>query len=120
MCAPELHFYQPTYEQGSSAYLALNRYPSDGQTFMGIVQADPLWDNKAQCSKLLQCMRDAVTLYSGDKRLSNTSHPHMGYQFFFDHHKAYRETASVYVPHKPGRGSEEVSLVCCIIFYHYY
>jgi len=120
MCSPELRMFAPTYEKGSSAYLALNRYPDDGQTFMGIVQADPLWDHKVQRNKLIQCMRDAVTLYSGDKRRSNTSHPHMGYQFFFGHHKAYRENASIYVTRKPGSGGEDVSLLFSLNSYVYY
>ena len=109
MCAPELNFFQPNYEMGSCAYLALDRKPNNGQSFLGIVQADPLWDVISQRKKLLSCMYDAVCLYSGDKKRSNTSHPHWGYQFFFGHHKSYRDTPIIYIPRPSGKGHDEVS-----------
>jgi hypothetical protein len=101
---------------GSCAYLALDRKLNNGQSFLGIVQEDPLWDGKCQVRKLLSCMYDAVCLYSGDKKRSKTSHPHWGYQFFFGEHKAYMETPIIYIPRPSGKGHEEVSVK--ILFIH--
>ena len=119
MCSPELKFYVPTYESGTSAYLALDRYPNGGPTFKGIVQADPLWKEKAQRRKVLKNAYDAVCLYSGDKRRSSTSHPHMGYQFFFGHHNAYGGTVRTYVPRVAGAGFDQVSLTTLSLCVHY-
>ena len=79
----------PTYKNGESSYLILDRYPTNTQSFMAIVQADPLWGSKTQCRKLLQMVYQLVCLYSGDKRLSNLSCPPLGCQFFFGHHKSF-------------------------------
>ena len=42
MCDPNLKFFVPTYENGSSSFMALDGYPKNMQSFMGIVQADRL------------------------------------------------------------------------------
>ena len=41
----------PTYKNGESSYLILDRYPTSTQSFMAIVQADPLWYSKTQRRK---------------------------------------------------------------------
>ena len=44
----------PTYKNGESSYLILDRYPTNTQSFMAIIQTEPLWDSKTQRRKLLQ------------------------------------------------------------------
>ena len=119
MCASELNFFHPNYEMGSCAYLALDRKPKNGQSFLGIVQADPLWDAIIQRITLLNCMHDLVCLYSEDKKRSNTSHPHWGYQLFFGECKAYMEISIIYIPRPSGKGHEEVSVKICFIHMSY-
>ena len=67
-----------------------------------------MWDQPMARKHALRGYYDAVWLYSGDKHRSNTSHPHISYQFFFGWHNAYRMSASTYVPHKPGKGADQV------------
>ena len=62
-----LKFTVPTYENGLSSYLLLDRFPTKTQSFMGIIQADSLWDCKTQRKKVLGIGYKSVCLYPGNK-----------------------------------------------------
>ena len=107
--SPELQLFTPTHEKGSCAYMILDRYPQTYMSFVGIVQADTLWDLPAQREKLIDGAYHAVSLYSGDKERSMMSHPHLGYQFFFGSHCAYQSNVRQYATRNPGKNGHLVS-----------
>jgi hypothetical protein len=100
----------PTYKNGESSYLILDRYPKNSQIFLAIVQADPLLDTKKQRHKLLQVAYESVCLYLGNKKRSCLSHPSQGYQFFVGNHKKYRTEIGTYRTRPAGVNCEVVSL----------